>query len=127
MSEYTTTYQTRYSVPSLQEQIEVGIIHASEDIQNEDVTTPDHANRLIWANWANKNSSIAWGPFAWPVALNPTIAASIAADPSGATVVDADVQFAVNSALPKVLADFIANPPSGVTIPPPPEVGPIKK
>ena len=91
---YTSSYALRYGIPSVQQQIEVAVVHASEDIFNEDPATPDHTNRWNWASWANKNSSVAWNPFAWPVALNATIQASIQADPSGQTVQDSDVQFA---------------------------------
>jgi hypothetical protein len=70
-----------------------------------------HANRLKWADWANKNSSVAFEPFRWPVSMNSTIQASVAQDPSGSTVADNDVQFVVNGALPGVIADFVANPP----------------
>jgi hypothetical protein len=110
---YTSSYALRYQIPSVQQQIEVAVIHDVEDINNEDPATPDHANRLVWATWANKNSSLAWIPFAWPVAMNPTIQAAVQADPSGQSVQDSDVQFVVTSALPKVIADFVAHPPSG--------------
>jgi hypothetical protein len=108
---YTSSYALRYQIPSVQQQIEVSVVHASQDIFNEDPATPDHTNRWNWASWANKNSSVAWGPFAWPVAMNPTIQASVQADPSGQTVKDSDVQFVVTSTLPQVIADFVANPP----------------
>jgi hypothetical protein len=104
---YTSSYALRYQIPSVQQQIEVAVIN------NEDPATPDHANRAAWATWANKNSSVAWNPFAWPVAMNPTIQAAIQADPSGQTVADSDVQFVVTSALPQVIADFVAHPPPG--------------
>jgi hypothetical protein len=110
---YTSSYALRYSIPSVQQQIEVAVVHDVEDINNEDPATPDHANRLAWATWANKNSSVAWLPFAWPVAMNSTIQASVATDPSGQSVQDNDVQFVVTSMLPKVIADFIAHPPPG--------------
>jgi hypothetical protein len=110
---YTSSYALRYAIPSVQQQIEVAVIHDVEDINNEDPTTPDHANRVAWADWANKNSSVAWNPFAWPVAMNSTIQASVQADPSGQSVSDNDVQFVVTSMLPKVIADFVAHPPPG--------------
>jgi hypothetical protein len=111
MSAYTASYQIRYTIPSLNQQVEVAMIHVCSDIKNEDPATPDHANRLAWANWANKNSQVAYEPFRWPVAMNPTIQAAIIADPSGATVSDNDVQYVVNSNLDGVIADFVANPP----------------
>jgi hypothetical protein len=52
---YTSSYSVRYSIPSVQQQIEVSVVHDVEDINNEDPT----------------------------------------------------------SALPKVIADFIAHPPPG--------------
>jgi hypothetical protein len=111
MSTYTDSYRLRYQLSSVQQQIEVAVIHAAEDIFNEDPATPDHTNRWNWASWANSSSSAAWNPFAWPVAMNPTIRASVAADASGQTVADTDVQFVVNSMLPQVIAAFVANPP----------------
>src|ERR1700756_4136494 len=111
MTPYVSSYILRYSIPSVQQQIEVAVIHDVEDIQNEDPATADHADRLKWANWANKNSSVAWIAFAWPVSMNPTIQAAVQTDPSGQSVQDSDVQFVVTSALPQVIADFIANPP----------------
>jgi hypothetical protein len=104
MSAYTASYALRYTIPSIQQQIEVSVIHDALNIQNEDPATANHANRLAWANWAIGNSSVAWGPFAWPVALNPTIQASIEADPSGQGVKDSDIQFVVDGALAGVIA-----------------------
>ena len=117
MTPYVSSYILRYSIPSVQQQTEVAVIHDVQDIQNEDPATADHANRLAWANWANKNSDHASIAFAWPVAMNPTIQAAVQADPSGQSVQDSDVQFVVTSALPAVIADFIANPPPSVTVP----------
>jgi hypothetical protein len=111
MSTYTASYKVRYGVESLQQQIEVAVIHACSDVKNEDAGTPDHVNRLAWAEWANKNSTVAVAPFKWPVAMNPTIAGAVEIDPSGGTVTDNDVQFVVNSNLDAVIADFVANPP----------------
>src|SRR4029077_9057749 len=116
MSAYTTSYSIRYQIPFLQQQIEVAVIKAAEDISNEDPATINHANRLMWASWANKNSSVAWNPFAWPVAMNPSIQASVQADPSGQSVSDSDVQFVVNANLDAVIADFIKKPPYGVVV-----------
>lgn len=128
MPAYQTSYKIRYQIPSLQEQIEVATMTASQDIQNEDANTEGHEDRLAWANWANKNSGQAWLAFAWPVAMNPSIQTAIETDPSGATVGDADVQFVVNSALPKVIADFVGDTsmspnvaPKGFVPPPSPK------
>jgi hypothetical protein len=110
---FIASYALRYGIPSVQQQIEVAVVHAAAAIHNEDAATPDHGNRLVWASWVNKNSSVAWNPFAWPVALNPTIQSSVAADPSGGGVEDIDIQFVVDSELPRVIAAFVANPPPG--------------
>lgn len=117
MPTYTSSYAVRYRTPSVNEQIEVAAIHAASDIQNEDPGAPDHANRMAWANWVNKSSPVVVASFAWPVAMNPAIQAAVAADPSGRTVPDGDVQFVVNSNLDAVIADFVANPPAGVKLP----------
>src|SRR5215472_10473492 len=111
MSDYTTSYAIRYSTPHLSQQTEVAVVSAAVSIQNEDPTTPDHANRIRWANWAIPNSSVAWQAFAWPVANNPTIVAAVTADPSGQTVKDTDVQFVVNSYLETVITEWVANNP----------------
>lgn len=111
MSDYTTSYAIRYSTPALGPQkTEVAVITAATEIQNEDPTTPDHANRLAWANWAIQNSPVAWPAFGWPVAQNPAIVASVAQDPSGQSVADSDVQFVVNSYLQSVVDQWVANP-----------------
>ena len=112
MSNYTTSYAIRYSTPSLSQQTEVAVVTAAVSIQNEDAATADHANRLRWANWAIPNSSVAWQPFAWPVANNPSIVDKVTADPSGSTVPDSDVQFVINSYVEIVITEWIANNPA---------------
>jgi hypothetical protein len=87
------------------------MVSAAVAIQNEDPATADHANRLRWANWALPNSSIAWIPFAWPVANNPSIVQKVTADPSGQTVADGDVQFVVNSNVEIVITEWVAKNP----------------
>jgi len=114
MSDYTTSHVIRYSTPHLSQQTEVAVVTAAVSIQNEDPATPDHANRLRWANWAIHNSSVAWQPFAWPVANNPSIVEKITADPSGQTVPDSDVQFVVNSYVEIVIIEWVKNNPAPV-------------
>jgi hypothetical protein len=111
MSAYTDTYQIKYYITSISQQIEVAVMHAAVDIQNEAVGTPDHANRIRWADWANANSQVAMAPFAWPVAMNPAIVTSITNDPTGASVLDSDVQFIINSLLDSVISDWVAANP----------------
>jgi len=112
MSDYTTSYAIRYSTPHLSQQTEVSVVTAAVAIQNEDPATADHANRLRWANWAIPNSSVAWIPFAWPVANNASIVQKVTEDPSGQSVPDSDVQFVVNSYVETVITEWVAaNPP----------------
>jgi hypothetical protein len=117
MSDYTDSYKMRYQTISLNQQIEVAMVHAANDIENEDASTPDHANRLAWAQYAVPNSSVSYYPFSWPVCQNQTILTAFQADPTGATIQDGDIQFIVNGLVPQVVANFVANPPPGVTIP----------
>jgi hypothetical protein len=117
-SPYCSSYALRYHLANVQQQTEVAVVKAAEDIFNEDPSTPDHTNRWAWASWANKNSSVAFEPFRWPVSLNPSIQAAVEADPSGQSVADSDVQYVVNSNLNAVIADFTHNPPSGVHLAP---------
>jgi hypothetical protein len=114
---YTSNYAVRYRIPTLQMQIEVAGVTAAQDIINEAATTPDHANRLTWANWYMKNSQTGWTAFAWAVAMNPTIASAAASDSTGKTVNDSDVQFVVNSNIENVVTDHVAA--STVTTPTP--------
>jgi hypothetical protein len=112
MSAYTIGYSIRYGIPKLQQQAEFAVVTAADNIKNEDAATPDHANRLNWATWIDHNSAIGVIPFMWPLALNPSIQAAIANDPTGASIPDADVQFVVNSNLEFVIAAWVANPPT---------------
>lgn len=111
MSDYTDSYKMRYQTPSLNQQIEVAMVHAADDIQNEDPATPDHANRVAWAQWAVPNSSVSYFAFSWPVCNNPTILTAYKEDQTGATIQDGDIQFIVNGLVPQVVADFVAHPP----------------
>lgn len=111
MSVYTTNYDIKYSIASIQHQVEVAVVIAAENIRNEDAGVPDHANRIAWAQWIATNSVAGSWPFMWPIALNPSIQASIASDPTGASVTDNDIQFVVNSNVDAVIASWVANPP----------------
>jgi hypothetical protein len=113
MSVYIDTYNIRYSIHSLKQQIETAVVHAIQTVDGEPPNTPNHAQRSKWAAWANKNTNVAGIPFSWPIAMNSAIAASVAGDPTGASVADADVQSVVNTNLDKVVSDFTANPPPG--------------
>jgi hypothetical protein len=110
MSAYIIGYSIRYRIPTIQQQAEFAVVTAADQIKNEEPTAPDHANRLAWATWIDTQSAMGTWPFLWPIALNPAIQASIAADPSGAGVLDSDIQFVVNSNLEFVIAAW--NPPA---------------
>ena len=112
MSVYTVSFSVRYEIPSIQQQAEVAMMQCVTNISNEGEEAPDHTNRVAWATYANANSSMAMIPFLWPVATNPAVQNAVVEDPSGATVLDSDVQYIVNGALEKVIADWVeANQP----------------
>lgn len=111
MSSYITSYSIRYNLGIIHQQTEVAVMHAAGDIINEDPATPDHDKRLAWAQWAIANSGLAHQTFLWPVAGNQSIIDKVEAAPDGSTVLDGDIQFVVNSALPKVVAGWISPTP----------------
>ena len=111
MSVYTTGYSIRYMTTSIQQQTEFAVITAADQIKNEDPGAPNHANRVAWAAWIDTHSSTGMQSFMWPVALNPAIQNSVVADPSGAGVLDSDIQFVVNSNVEFVIAAWVANQP----------------
>lgn len=104
-SSYEYNYELRYEAKWLQERTEVSVIRSAQYIGLEAPEVPDHANRLTWATWANKNSSVATIPFMWQVALDPDVVAQ------GQDVTDLKIDGIVSAALPAVVADFVANPP----------------
>src|ERR1700752_690288 len=110
MSNYTDSYALAYNTPSVLEKIEVAVVTAAANIETEDPATPDHTNRIAYANWAQQNSSTAWVAYRWYVATNPAIIASYQSDRSGQSVLDSDVQFVVNSNLETVIKEWVANP-----------------
>lgn len=105
-SNYITSYRIRYNLGIIHQQTEVAVMHAAGDIVNEDPTTPDHDKRLAWAQWAIAHSALAYPIFLWPLAGNQSIIDKVEAAEDGSTVMDQDVQFVVNSALPKVIAGW---------------------
>jgi hypothetical protein len=107
---YQESYALRYEQSWLSQRTEVSVIKSADYIMIEDPNTPDHVNRLAWANWAHRNSSVAVVPFMWPVALDPTILSL------GQDITDDQIDAIVSAALPQVLADFVANPPLGAGI-----------
>ena len=116
MSDYTTSYAIAYQTPSIQQQIEVAVVTAAGQIQNEDPATANHVNRLAWADWAIGSSSVAWVAFRWPVANNPSIRAACVTDPSGQSVLDSDVQFVVNANLQQVVNEWVTSNTKAPTV-----------
>jgi hypothetical protein len=110
-------YNIRYTLQSLKERTEAAVMTAIQDIINEEPSTPDHANRYAWAQWANTNTSIASMYFMWGLAMNPSIQAQVEADPTGQSVPDGDIQFVINSNITLVINECVINPPSGFNPP----------
>ncbi len=108
---YQDTYALRYGQSWLSQRGEVSVIKSANYIRIEDPGTPDHANRLAWSNWTIKNSSVAIVSFMWAYALDPNVLSK------GQDITDAEIDGITSAALPDVLADFVANPPSGVKLP----------
>jgi hypothetical protein len=92
-------YNIRYNLPSISHQIEAATVDAAMAIINEDPATPNHVDRLNWANFVMGTSQAAWLVFAWLVAQNPSVQTSVQADPTGESVSDSDIKFIVNSNL----------------------------
>ena len=110
MSTYLDSFTMRYGQSWLSQRAEVSVVKSAQYIQIEDAGTPDHANRLAWANWAIRSSSVAVTSFMWSYALDPNVLSK------GQDISDAEIDGITSAALPSVLADFIAHPPTGVTI-----------
>jgi hypothetical protein len=102
-SPYEKNYELRYASLWLQQRVEVSVVRSAQYIGLEDPGVPDHANRVAWATWANSNSSVATIPFLWQVSLDPDVVAQ------GPNVTDLKIDGIVSAALPKVVADFVAN------------------
>jgi hypothetical protein len=112
MSAYSIGYEIRYTVNSVQHQAEVAVVTAADQIKNEDAGTPDHANRYRWAVWIDTNSLPGMWPFMWPIAMNPSIQAAYANDPTGGSIPDGDIQFIVNSNLDYVISRWVIEYPA---------------
>jgi hypothetical protein len=104
---YLDSYKFRYEQSWLSQRAEVSIIKSAQYIKIEDPGTPDHANRLAWAQWALRNSSVAIVSFMWGMAVDPNVLAK------GQDITDPEIDSITSAELPDVLADFAANPPAG--------------
>ena len=109
---YAGIWYLRYRNQTFQAQIEVAVVDAAQAIISESPATPDHANRILWANYAINNSAVAFSPFIWQVVLNPTIQSD--SGPQGSSpIFDSDIQFVVNSIVQQIADIYAANPASG--------------
>ena len=106
---YQHSYDLRYKEGWLHDRGEVSMIKSADYIMIEDPATPDHANRLKWANWAVRSSAVAIIAFLWPLAIDPNVLTK------GEGITDAEIDEIIAAALPNVIAEFIANPPGGLT------------
>jgi hypothetical protein len=107
---YLDSYRLRYEQSWLSQRVEVSIVRSANYIKIEDPATPDHTNRLAWANWTLRNSSVAVVGFMWSMALDPEVLSQ------GQDITDAQIDSITAAELPDVLADFVANPPIGAGI-----------
>lgn len=92
--------QLRYRSASLPARVEAAMATAAFNIYHEDTSTPNHSDRVKWAQKALVNPSVLSQQrerLMWLVVLNPTIAA----DGEGCS--DSDLQFVVNSYIDIVL------------------------
>lgn len=87
---YSDVYNLRYESTSIKSRVEVAVTVAAQDILNEDGAVDNHANRVLWAQWALKNSRAAADQMMWGVVGNATI------QTEGDSSSDADIQFVVN-------------------------------
>lgn len=83
-----------------------GLVKAARDIYNENPATPNHANRLAWANTiTGANAALAiteQQAMTWVIA-NPTISSNYA-DDGQAAITDNDLLFVVSSeVLPRLI------------------------
>lgn len=98
---YTDIYAAAVNVSGvLMQQVTVAMFQAAVDIVNEDPSTPNHDNRLVWARKATDSVGslqIEAQRWIWKVLEN----ASIQAAPEASS--DNDVQFVVNSIIPYIV------------------------
>jgi hypothetical protein len=88
---YIEIFQLQYEEAEFQQRTQVAIEHAAYDVINEDVATPNHANRLIWAQTTLNNPRRMMELEMALVVQNSTIQAG------GNNSTDNDIQFVVNA------------------------------
>lgn len=91
MATLSGIYDLRYNELGLRKRVVAAIAAASQDILNEDDTTSNHENRVIWARNSLNNAHNAAEEMMWGVVGNASI------QTNGNSSSDNDIQFVVNS------------------------------
>jgi hypothetical protein len=86
-----STYQLRYESKNMRDRVTAALAKSAGDIKNEDPGTPNHENRITWADYAFANTTGIAENAMWDVVMNPAI------NVAGEAATDNDIQFAVNS------------------------------
>lgn len=73
-------------------QITIACRVAAQNVINESVNTPNHVNRVVWANAALSGHALLLSTIGQGVSMNGTIQAAAPAGPWN----DSDIQFVVN-------------------------------
>jgi hypothetical protein len=84
---------------TFQDQVQGALLAAAFNVINESADTPNHANRLLWANAIYTNPVEQMKFFLPGMLTNPTVAAEAGAPngDSGTPVTDSDVDYVVAS------------------------------
>jgi hypothetical protein len=99
-------------------QVKGALLAAAANILQEAPTTPNHDNRIKWANAIYVNPQQQMQFFLPGMLTNPTIAASAggAGGPSGTPVSDNDVDFVVASLFDKYATQYAAQQNFGASL-----------
>lgn len=88
--DYLGIYDLQYRHSDLRTRTQIAISNAAYNVINEDAGTANHANRIIWANYALANPERMMSLEMSLLVQNPTIQAG------GDNATDNDIQFVVN-------------------------------
>lgn len=90
MATLQEVYNLRYEATALKSRVVAAVAKAAQDVLNEDPSTANHANRVLWAQDALRDAKGAGETMMWGVVGNATIQAA------GEAATDGDIQFVVN-------------------------------
>ena len=93
-------YRTAYLESELFGRITAACIVAGANVHAEDVGTPNHANRLIWALALQADSLVVARELFWSTLRDPSIVAQVIA--GGAGITDVQIQAVVDGVLDDV-------------------------